>query len=170
MQVEKPIDSENRYGETKTIENEGITKFSYVDEIIDIIIYATSSQFNFELKNVSQSSIKVIWNEAVFVDSDGSTSKVMHVGTKYSEREGDQPPTTIIKGAKIDDLAVPTKNVRYSDVLKEWVTDSMYPSTPALNVDPIRLMLPIQVKDTINEYIFVFEVKYSYDHPERLNL
>lgn len=170
MQVEKPIDSENRYGETKTIEDEGITKFSYVDEIIDIIIYATSSQFNFELKNVSQSSIKVIWNEAVFVDSDGSTSKVMHVGTKYSEREGDQPPTTIIKGAKIDDLAVPTKNVRYSDVLKEWVTDSMYPSTPALNVDPIRLMLPIQVKDTINEYIFVFEVKYSYDHPERLNL
>ena len=168
-QVERPSDSSDRYGATETIVDDGVTKFSYVDEYIDILIFASYNQFNFVLKNVSQTSIKVIWNEAVFVDSDGSTSKVMHTGIKYSEREGDQPATTIIKGAKIDDLAAPTKNVRYSDVLKKWVTDSMFPSVPALNVDPIRLMLPIQVKDTINEYIFVFDVGYSYNHPELLN-
>lgn len=170
IQVERPSDSSDRYGATETIIDNGITKFSYIDEYIDIVIFALSNQFNFVLKNVSQTSIKVIWNEAVFVDSDGSTSKVMHAGIKYSQREGDQPATTIIKGAKIDDLAAPTKNVRYSDVLKEWVTDSMFPSIPALAVDPIRLMLPIQVKDTINEYIFVFNVGYSYNHPDLLNL
>lgn len=170
IQVERPSDSSDRYGATETIIDNGITKFSYIDEYIDIVIFALSMQFNFVLKNVSQTSIKVIWNEAVFVDSDGSTSKVMHAGIKYSQREGDQPATTIIKGAKIDDLAAPIKNVRYSDALKEWVTDSMFPSIPALAVDPIRLMLPIQVKDTINEYIFVFNVGYSYNHPDLLNL
>lgn len=167
--VERPTDSSDRYGTTEIIQDNGVTKYSYVDEYIDIIIFATNSQFKFMLKNVSQTSIKVIWNEAVFVDSDGSTSKIMHVGTKYSQREGDQPATTIIKGAKIDDIAAPTKNVRYSDVLKEWVSDSMFPSGPALKVEPIRLMLPIQVRDVINEYIFVFDVNYEYNYPDRLN-
>ena len=122
------------------------------------------------LKNVSDNSIKVVWNEAVFVGFDGATSKVMHAGTKYSQREADQPATTIIKGAKIEDLAAPNCNIRYSDVLKEWVTESMYPSAPALSPGQLRLMLPIQIKEVINEYIFIFDVSYVYNHPERLNL
>lgn len=170
IQVERPSDASNRYGDTETIVDDGVTKFSYVDDIIDIVIFASSTQFNFVLKNVSNTSIKVIWNEAVFVDYEGNTSKIMHIGTKYSQREEDQPATTIIKGAKVEEIAVPTKNVRYSDLINEWITDSMFPSIPDLTLDPIRLMLPIQIKDTINEYIFVFDVKYSYNHPERLNL
>lgn len=168
--IEKPENSAIRYGETKTIEDEGVSKFSYIDGYIDILIFASSTQFNFMLKNVSENSIKVIWNEAVFVDFDGSTSKIMHVGTKYSQRESDQPATTIIKDAKIDDIACPTKNVRYSDVLKEWVTDPLFPKKPNLPISSIRLMLPIQVKDVVNEYIFIFEVKWVYNNPELLNL
>ena len=80
------------------------------------------------------------------------------------------PATTIIKGASVEDLACPTSNVRYSDILKEWVTDSMYPKQPALEGKQVSLMLPIQIKDVVNEYIFVFDLKYKYNHPERLNL
>lgn len=168
--VEKPSNASIRYGKTTIVEDKNITKYSYVDNVIDILIFGGSKQFDFILKNVSNNSIKVIWNEAAFVDFDGSTSKIMHVGTKYSQREGDQPATTIIKGAKIEDLAAPNCNVRYSDVLKEWVTDPMYPKAPALSPGQLKLMLPIQIKDVINEYVFVFDVSYVYDHPERLNL
>ena len=147
-----------------------VSKFSYVDNVIDILIFGSNKQFNFILKNVSDNSIKVVWDEAVFVNFDGSTSKVMHLGTKYSQREGSQPATTIIKDAKIEDLAAPNCNVRYSDALKDWVIDSMYPSTPAQTPGQLRLMLPIQIKEVINEYIFVFDVKYVYNHPELLNL
>ena len=118
---------------------------------------------------MSDNSIKVVWNEAVFVDYDGSTSKIMHLGTKYSQKDGDQPASTVIKGAKIEDVAVPTVNVRYSDLLKDWVTDSMYPSDPGKEPGQLRLMLPIQLKEVINEYIFVFDVKYVFKYPERLN-
>lgn len=166
--VERPTDTSNRYGKTTTIEDEGVTKFSYVDELIDILIFASSEQFDFILKNVSENSIKVIWNEAVFVDFTGSTSKIMHIGTKYSQKEGDQPASTIIKNAKIEDLAVPTVNIRYSDILKEWLTDSMYPKEVISEPGQLRLMLPIQIKDVVNEYIFVFDVKYIYKYPERL--
>lgn len=33
----------------------------------------------------------------------------------------------------------------------------------------IQLMLPIQIKNVVNEYTFVFKVYYTYDHPELLN-
>lgn len=169
--VEKPVDETIRYGETKVITEDGITKYTYNDNVIDIVIVGGSKQFSFSLKNVSDQSLKLVWNEAAFIDFDGTTSKIMHVGTKYIDREKDQPATTIIKGAKIDDVATPTCNVflqegRYGS----WQTTSMYPQKPGLSPGQLKLMLPIQIKDVINEYVFVFDVNYSYHHPELLTI
>lgn len=178
IKVEKPEDATNRYGETKTIQDAGVDKYSYNDSIIDITIFGTKEQFIFVLKNVSAHSLKIIWNEAAFVGLDGSTSKIMHVGTKYSQRENDQPATVVIKGAKIEDVATPTVNVYYdegvrigySTVGNGWKTKSMLPKEyKGKEAGEIRLMLPIQVKDVVNEYTFVFKVYYIYDHPELLH-
>lgn len=169
--VEKPSNSSIRYGKTTSITDKDITKYSYVDNFIDILIFANTSQFVFEIKNVSSNTIKIVWNEAVFVDVDGSTSKIMHTGVKYSEREGDQPASTIIKNAKLEDIATPTSNVYYSDSSKEWESHSLYRNADQTKKgQSIRLMLPIQVKDVINEYIFEFEVSYDYLYPELLNI
>ena len=167
--VEKPSNSAVRYGNTTTVTEQNITKFSYVDNFIDILIFANKTQFNFILKNVSDNTIKVVWNEAVFVDIDGSTSKIMHSGIKYSQREGDQPASTIIKGAKLEDIAAPTDRVYFSDVLSEWISKSLYENADVRKEgQTIKLMLPIQVKDVVNEYIFEFEIKFVYEHPEYL--
>lgn len=170
--VEKPSNPAVKYGKTKTIDdsNKGITKYSYIDNFIDIIIFGNSQEFAFTLKNISTSTQKLIWDDAVFVDYKGSTSKVMHAGIRYSERENTQPASTIIKGASLDDIACPTSNVYYSDLLKEWTKKSMYPKVPSKEVKQVSLMLPIQIKDIVNEYIFVFDIKYEYEHPDRLNL
>lgn len=166
--VVKPSNSAIRYGKTKEIKDNDVSKFSYIDNVVDLIIFATNSKFAFELKNISPNSIKIIWDEAVFVDAEGSTSKVMHAGTRYSDRNSSQPATTIISNAKIEDVATPTDRVRYSDVLSEWVSDSMFPSSPHLKGKQLRLMLPIQIKNVINEYIFVFDLLYVPKHPELL--
>ncbi len=170
VKVEKPENSSERYGEVKSIKEEGVTKYSFEDELIDIIIFGESTQFSFKLKNKSQNSIKVVWDDAVFVDCSGSTSKVMHLGIKYSQREASQPASTIIRGASLEDVACPTSNVRYSELLKEWVTESMYPDKITKEAQQIRLMLPIQIRDVVNEYVFVYVVKYESKHPERLNI
>lgn len=178
IKVEKPEDTTNRYGETKVIQDAGVDKFSYNDSIIDITIYGTKEQFNFVLQNISNHSLKIIWNEAAFVGLDGATSKIMHVGTKFSQRESDQPATVIIKGARIDDVATPTANVYYDEGItigyrtigNGWKTKSMLPQEyRGKEAGEIRLMLPIQVKDVVNEYTFVFKVYYTYFHPELLN-
>lgn len=166
LKVEKPKNQDIRYGDTSII-TDSITKFGYLDNIIDISIFTTQTQFVFSIKNVSENTIKVIWNEAVFVDVDSSTSKVMHSGTKYSEREGNQPASVIIKGAKLDDNVIPTNKVYYSDSLEKWSELSLFSNADKnSNGQIIRLMLPIQIKDVINEYIFDFGINFKYDHPE----
>lgn len=178
VKVEKPEDSSDRYSEVKSITDAGVDKYSFNDSIINIVIFGTPEQFNFVLQNVAPHSLKIIWNEAAFVGLDGATSKIMHTGVKYSQREGDQPATTVIKGAKIDDLACPTSNVYYDEGTRigystygnGWKTRSMLPSEyKGKEAGEIRLMLPIQIKDVVNEYTFVFKVYYKYDHPELLN-
>ncbi len=169
-EVEKPADDSIRYGETKTITEEGITKFSYSDNVIEILIYGGYKEFDFIIKNVSDKSIKVVWNEAVFVGMDGTTSKIMHNGIKYSEREGDQPASVIIRGAKLEDMVVPTANVYYeSGYFSGWKTRSMFPIERG-QTGKISLMLPIQIKETINEYLFIFDVIYKDDYPELSDL
>lgn len=178
VKVERPGDDSDRYSEVRTITDDGVDKYSFSDSIISILILGTREQFNFVLKNVSPHSIKVIWNEAAFVDLDGTTSKIMHTGVKYSEKDGAQPVTTVIRDAKINDFALPTANVYYDEGIRigeftfanGWKTNPMLP-TDHIGKEPgeIRLMLPIQVKDVVNEYTFVFKVYYIYDHPELLN-
>lgn len=164
-QVEKPSNPSIRYGKTTTDTEEGITKFSYQDNFIDVIIFASESAFFFTLKNVSDNTLKVVWNEAVFVDVDGFTSKVMHSGIKYSQKESDQLASIVIRGAKLEDSAVPIDKVYYSD--NEWTTKSLYSKAkPELSDQNIKLMLPIQVMDVVNEYIFEFTLTYRYNHPE----
>lgn len=167
--VGKPSNPAVRYGKTTNVTEKDITKYSYEDNFIDILIFAGSTQFNFILKNVSDNTLKVVWDEAVFVDVDGSTSKVMHSGIKYSQREAAQPTSTIIKGAKLEDLAAPTDRVYYSETIKEWTSKSLYVNANHKKEgQTIKLMLPILVKEVVNEYIFEFTLSYVYNHPEYL--
>lgn len=168
VKVEKPEKSSERYGDVKTIDDKGVTKYSFEDDYINIVIFGGDSHFNFKLNNKTQNSIKIVWDDAVFVDCNGSTSKVMHSGIKYNEKENPQVATTIISGASLEDIACPISNIRFDEVQKEWVTDTMYPKTISKGVKQFRLMLPIQIKEVVNEYVFIFDVEYEYNHPERL--
>lgn len=170
VKVEKPENPSERYGDIQQIEDSVLTKFSFEDDLISIIIFSDVSHFRFKLTNKSQNSIKIIWDDAAFVDCNGSTSKVIHSGIKYSQKESPQPATTIIRGASLEDIACPSSKVRYSDFLENWTVDPMYPDLAFKEVKQVRLMLPIQIKDVVNEYVFVFNVEYVYKHPERLNL
>lgn len=171
--VEKPTNPEIKFGETTIVDSDkadDITKFSYIDNFINIIIYGDGKQFYFTLKNASETTQKVIWDEAVFVDYNGTSSKIMHNGIKYSQKENSQPASTIIRGASIDELACPIANVYYSESAKEWQTKSIYPSDGSKDEKQVQLMLPVQIKDITNEYIFIFNLKWEYNHPERLNI
>lgn len=136
------------------------------------------NSFLFGLKNKSDNTLKIIWDEAAYVGIDGQTSSIMHTGTKFSRKEESQMPSKIIRGASISDILLPTELVkleeweRYSAYYESTTTKSQWVAYPLYdNSKPyeepltMRVMLPIQIKDVVNEYFFEFEVKSTYTFP-----
>lgn len=174
VKVEKPSDSSDRYSIPTVVQEDGVEKYSFNDSIVSVIMsFNDLIGFTFNLKNVSATSIKVVWNETVYVDVFGNTSKLMHNGIKYAEREGDQPSTTILRNAQITDNLFPTDKVYLPSIREGWQKAKLSPKYPPLNSDilgEMRVMIPIQIKDVVNEYTFVFELQYHFNDMSDVNI
>ena len=161
-EVERPVDAKERYGEQKVIrfEEEGKTKFSFEDEMIKLIWLPTTSQFNFLLMNKTKHSIKIIWDEAAYVDENGSSKRIMHSGVKYSDRNNPQPPTTIVRGTTVSDIILPIDDF-YGSLFSPYATRTEKESADKAEQyvgKSVQVLLPLKIKEIVNEYIFSFKV------------
>ncbi len=173
VEVERPSDAFDRYGE-KNIEqvsnenNKILQKYS--DGLIDIEWYVDTGGLSFEVTNKTENSIKIIWDEAAYIDYNGKSGKVMHSGIKYTDRNLSQPPTIIPRGSTISDIVIPNENVYYSDYSgwqKEYLFRKLYSDNPEKLKSlvsiwigkKIQVLLPFEHQNVVNEYIFSFEVK-----------
>lgn len=167
--VELPANAKEQYGETITIDksNNDSSRYVYEDEYMKISWYVGSDRFYFTLYNKSNHALKIIWDDATLVMPDNSISKLMHTGVKYSQRNEAQVATTIPRGAKIDDMLVPTENVVYLDYIGWHVvpmfkysfdTDNEMRKAESMKGNVMRVLLPVKIEDIQNEYTFVFTI------------
>lgn len=110
------------------------------------------------MENKSDNSIKIIWDEAVYIDEDNSSLRVIHSGVKYVDGEKAQPLTVIAKKTKINDLVTPVDNIYYSD--GSWGKLPLF-SVQKSAGKTVKILLPIQIQETINEYIFSFKINHT---------
>lgn len=171
-EVESPKDAKQQFGETKvvTFDENGINKYRYEDDYIDIVWYVDSKQFNFTLKNKSGHTLKINWDDISFVDINGQVGRVMHSGVKYTERNNSQPATTIPKGASISDLLLPTGNVyyvsgQYGGWRERYLIPCVYQTPDAFNKEAstyvgksMTIMMPIMIENVQNDYSFTFNI------------
>lgn len=172
QEVDRPENAKEQYGESKivSLQEDGKSKISYEDDLIQIVWLPLSTKFSFNLKNKTDHSIKIIWDEAVYVNENGSSGRVMHSGVKYVDRTNPQPPTVVVKNATIDDIIVPTDNIYYiSGQYGGWRTNPLFPNKAATQDElnnlsqnyinkTVSVLLPLQIEDTVNEYLFKFKV------------
>jgi hypothetical protein len=170
--VESPKDAKQQFGETKVVNfnEDGINKYRYEDDYIDIVWYVGSKQFNFLLKNKSGHTLKINWDDVSFVDYKGQVGRVMHSGVKYTERNNSQPSTTIPKGASISDLLLPTENVyyvsgQYGGWRESYLIPCVYKTPEAFNSEAptyvgktMTIMMPIMIENVQNDYTFKFNI------------
>lgn len=165
-EVEQPENVKEQYSKSKItiFAEENETKNSYEDDFIKIIWLPALTEFSFTLENKSDNSIKIIWDEAVYIGEDSSSLKVIHSGVKYVDGEKAQPPTVIAKKTKINDLVTPVDNIYYSDPSKYF--SGGWRKLPLFSVQKsagktVKILLPIQIQETINEYIFSFKINHT---------
>ena len=171
--VESPADAKQQFGETKvvTFNEEGVSKYRYEDDYINIVWYVGLKQFNFTLNNKSGHSLKINWDDISFVDTKGQVGRVMHSGVKYSERNNSQPATTVPKGASISDILLPTENVyfvsgQYGGWRENYLLPCVYQTPEAFNAGAsslvgktMTIMMPIIIENVQNDYTFTFNIE-----------
>ena len=170
--VESPADAKQQFGETKVVSfnEEGVSKYRYEDDYIDIVWYVGLKQFNFTLKNKSGHTLKINWDDVSYVDVKGQVGRVMHSGVKYTDRNSSQPATTIPKGASISDILLPTENVyyvsgQYGGWRETYLVPCVYKTPEAFNAEApslvgktMTVMMPIMIENVQNDYTFTFNI------------
>lgn len=170
--VESPADAKQQFGETKVVNftEADLTKYRYEDDYIDIVWYVGTKQFNFTLKNKSNHTIKINWDDISYVDIKGNTGRVMHSGVKYIDRNASQPASSVPKGASLTDILLPVDNVyyvngQYGGWREKLLIPAYYQSKEAMQQEAptyvgkqMKILMPISIENVQNDYTFVFNI------------
>lgn len=142
---------------------------NYIDDNISIGWTMGKQQLFFVIKNRSNSSIKLLWDDMAYVKYK-KTHRVIHRGVKFSQKEQEQPNTVVAKGASYDDILMPTDNVRYNEYSKAWEADDLdvmfykSPDDPRnremFEKSNFQILFPIIVNGKRVEYTFTLTASY----------
>jgi len=133
LKVIRPEETKQKYGDariTSTEENEWI----YEDGLIRLSFLFPEKGIkgiNLSMENKTDRSIKILWNEAAYLDENNFSHRVIHYGVRYIERDQPQAPSIIIPGSKLEDIVYPADYVEWKKVLgetKEWTGKPLLPS------------------------------------------
>ncbi len=139
--------------------------FSYKDNIISAEWKIGVSELILSVENLSSKTIKIIWDDAAFIDIDRTATRIMHTGTKYSDRNNFQPPTIIPKKTFVIENIVPTNNVYMTDhtwvegKLFIYVTYNYKETVNTFTGKHVKLLIPIVTGNEMIEYIFDFKIR-----------
>lgn len=115
---------------------------------------------NVQIRNLSDKSIKVLWDDVSFIDIDNSVQKIMHQGVKYTNRGESMSPTSIPAGTLLEDTIIPTDIVSWSSITNDWVNSGIVNQYNAgqYHQEKIGIMLPIEHNGETKEYLFRFKI------------
>lgn len=165
-EVERPLTAQERYGEYVISKNDSLQKFTYEDDMITSIFIVGDKQIAFEMTNKTDHTIKINWDEAAYIDVNGSTSKVIHSGIRYMDKAAPQAPSVIIKGAKLNDIIAPTDYIYYSEGWKSknllvnfgYDAEALKSASQTNVGKSIRVLIPIVIEDVQNDYLLTFNI------------
>ena len=141
----------------------------YSDDFVTLIPEIVEYQIVLTIINNHNSTIRIPWDDAAYVDNQGSTHRVIHMGVKLVDKEKAQVPTIIPAGARLDDVVVPSDGIElvngiwinrplfnneFSDEESAKNTLERYRTTPYYT--KFHLLLPIEIDNKRIEYTLTF--------------
>lgn len=134
LKVIRSEETKQKYGEARITSTEE-NRWIYEDGLIRLTFWfpekAIDMRINFSLENKTDHSIKMLWNEAAYLDENNSSHRVIHCGVRYIERDQPQAPSIIIPGSKLEDIGYPADYVEWKKGLgktKEWTGKPLLPT------------------------------------------
>jgi len=182
VQIDRPDATKERWGAVTTIVPASDSRYAYEDGLFSGEFYAAGSRVHLQLRNKTDHSMKIIWDEAAFIDLDGQSKRVVHAGAKYADMNVVQPPSVVPAHGVLTDFVLPTDRVKWQEGYYSqpgsWEEGGlMYPdnwvesagdstltqasiSLASRNIGKrFGLLMPVQIEGVVNEYTFWFEVR-----------
>lgn len=152
------------------IESLGINHYLYEDSFMNFDVVITEKQFEFLLTNKTANTFKVIWDEALYIDENNTSQRVIHKGVRLIDRSNPQAPSIIGGGTKSEELLIPVDNIDYSSYSGEWYKENLISFSASKGKYPedatVKIVLPIETNGNRYEYVFVFGFSFEYSYPE----
>lgn len=171
VKVEHPANPKKRHGPKTELLTPGKHTMVYEDNFIRIEWNNGTTSMEFALDNKTEQSMKILWDESVYVHVDGVNNRVMHSGVKFIDKNSPQPPSVIIRKGKWEDTLVPADNVEWLQNSSKWHQKPLFPSSQKggtiedfqKSVDPligktVQVLLALEIAGIINDYIFTFKI------------
>jgi hypothetical protein len=169
IEVQRSPSAQARFGDMKIAPDPAKGFFMAEDQLMRIIWAGPDDQLGFDLLNKSASPVRILWDDAAYVDITGQGRRVIHSGVKLADRNSPQAPSVIPSKGRLNDIVYPSDHVSYYG---NW---SQRPMFPCLRegyacTDPerrlvaahtgldYRVLLPVEVGKETYPYTFVFKV------------
>ena len=148
--------------------NSGDSKLVFEDERIKIkfnfekeFLTKNISTLNFELKNKTESTMKLLWEQVTYIDTNGRAQSVLKSGVRFIEKDRAIPPTTIPSNSMINDLIISKENVNWNYISGSWIQEPLLKNKEIFDGKTIRLLIPLDIEEEIIEYDFIFKISYE---------
>jgi hypothetical protein len=86
-----------------------------------------------EFRNTSNDVIEVAWDQSVYVDEDGNSSRLIKGNVNLAEKDRAQPNTVIPPGTKLQETVFPVDHIR--QLSGKWKQSPILPETARI-IDP----------------------------------
>lgn len=139
---------------------------TYEDELIKIGWGLQEKNVYFELTNHSGKTIKIPWDEVVYVNNEGIAERVIHGEVKLTDRTRHQPPSYIPNDTKLRDILMPSGRISYvNGIYGGWVQGNLFsmPKNEDTAGERFKIYflgkkagvyLPLYIGDEKKEYFF----------------
>ena len=145
---------------------EGQDTLTYEDEFVRFTWDFPDDQMaviGFRLENKTDSQIKILWNEASYVDPSGTTQEIFHEGMNSFEAETVMQPTVVPSKAQTESAILPRQHVRATAYGAEFAP---LVARDATEEKTVRVILPLKYKDKVARYDFHFGISRVTDEQE----
>jgi hypothetical protein len=178
--VEKSVGSQKILEEQRieTVVEGGVTRYRSEDNMVRIEWRPAPVDIEFAVNNKTDSPIKIVWDEAKFVDEKGISHRLIHSGISYEERKLPQPPTVIAGGINLQDFIHPLDYFQWKEIrgMRSDKQQGYWDRTPFLPTQTkgtaeelrvkasafvgktFQVILPLEISNVRIDYLYTFRI------------
>lgn len=125
----------------------------------------------FSLENKTDHSIKILWDESSFVDTNNSSHRIIHTGVKYIDKGNPQAPSVVPRKGSYQDVVISADNIEWLKYSSQWIEHPILPGWQRggtmdefqRKLNPLvgktmQVLLSLDIDGVPVDYVFIFQI------------